>query len=116
VRIAGNLPPVSARIGRMWTRGTAHLRYLLGVGNSREDVTAFLSQMPDEEFAMSARSMGLTDEQIEDAAWGVATGESPWPGGRPLTEPQAALVQRREQLKRELQAIEKSLNEEENDE
>ena len=112
VQIARNLPPVPAKIGRMWMHGAGHLRFLLGAGNNADDAAAFIRQMPEEEFAMGARAMGLTDEQIEDFAWGVRAKQPPWPGGRPLTERQAVLLQRRDALERELEAVKKSLGEE----
>lgn len=106
---------VTAPLARVWIRGRTHLRHLLGVGNSPEDVLAFLSQLPADEFRLAARAMGLDEDQVDDAAWGVRRRQSPWPGGRPLTKPQSDLLLRQQELERELRAVKVQLTEEGND-
>jgi transcriptional regulator with XRE-family HTH domain len=107
LRVTDGLPPVPASLARRWIRGEAHLRFLLGIGNSREDLQSFLAAMPESEFRVSAAAMGLNKNQIAEAMSGIRSGTPPWPGGRPLEPDEAERQTQIETLERLLAHLKK---------
>src|SRR5262249_20286042 len=114
ISVASKLADVPARIAREWVGGRAPLRHTLGIALTPAAVATLLAEQPEEWIRRAARAMGLTDDQQEDTIWSLRQGKPAWSAGRPTVTRQQ-LGERREQLQRELDAIDEDIRKEDDD-